>query len=142
MSVAEVEVTRADYSYDQKTAAIALYRANGGNLKRTATELNLPANTLRYWIETGIDLRPLKDTSLTDKLDKLAHQCADQLPDMLPSASVREVVGALGQSIQLSQLLKGLPTSITETIDRDSLLNVIAGALAEIEVVDIRPRTE
>ena len=49
---------------------------------------------------------------------------------MLPEASVREVVGAMGQSIQLSQLLKGLPTQITETVDRQELAVILQSALS------------
>lgn len=118
-----------DYTHDQKTAAIAQYQANDGNLKLTAAQLDLPVNTLRYWVESGIQLRPLKQLDLTSKLDKLAHQCADLLPAKLPEATVREIVGAMGQSIQLSQLLKGLPTSITESVDRQELTVILEQAM-------------
>lgn len=118
-----------DYTYDQKTAAIAQYQANNGNLKLTAAQLDIPVNTLRYWIDSGVEIRPLKQLDLTSKLDKLAHQCADLLPERLPEASVREIVGAMGQSIQLSQLLKGLPTSITESVDRQELTIILEEAL-------------
>lgn len=126
-----------DYSEEDKASIIARYQANDCNLKRTAEEVGINPATLRYWVHSGIQFQPRKAMELSDKLDAIANQCADLLPGMLPEASVREVVGAMGQSIQLSQLLKGLPTSITETIEAQEITVILAQAIDE--AIDITP---
>mgnify|MGYP001417827105 CR=1 FL=1 len=119
-----------DYSTERKAEVIAIYHANQKNLKFTARQVGVDPETIRYWLRSGIEFQPAKAVQLTEKLDGIAHQCADLLPNMLPEASVREVVGAMGQSIQLSQLLKGLPTQITETVDRQELAVILQSALS------------
>jgi len=46
--------------------------------------------------------------------EAIAHQCAGLLPDRLPDATVREIVGAMAQSIEKFQLLRGGPIKISE----------------------------
>lgn len=59
-------------------------------------------------------MREFKKLELAQKLDAIAHQCAGLLPGKLPDSSVREIVGAMSQSIEKGQLLRGSPTAITE----------------------------
>lgn len=134
-----------DYSLDRKAEVLAMVQANAGNVDRTALETGIPHQTIRYWLanpDRFSKIQSEKQIDLAEKLHNIAHQCADLLPAMLPSASVREVVGAMGQSIEKRQLILGLPTSINAEVERQELVVILQSALSaglEGEVIDVTP---
>ena len=139
-ALAERPSVYQDYSLDRKAEVLALVTANGGNVRRTSEDTGIHHATIQYWMRTSdrfAEIQPLKESNLSLKLKAIAHQCADMLPEMLPSASVREVVGAMAQSIEKAQLLDGQPTSITESIERQDITLVLQAALSE--AIDVSP---
>ena len=132
--------TYQDYSLERKAEILALVEANGGNVLQTATDTGIPHQTIRFWLANEgrfSQIRNDKRIELSSKLKLIAHQCADLLPDRLPNASVRDIVGAMAQSIEKSQLLDGLPTTITENIERQGLTVILESALAA--AIDVTP---
>ena len=124
---------RRKYSDRERAEALAMYDACG-NLTEVSKATGIPDSTLSAWINhnQGLnddipDLRNFKRLDLASKLETIAHQCAGLLPERLPDANVREIVGAMGQSIEKSQLLRGQATSITAEPDsRAHLMRSIA----------------
>lgn len=112
---------KRQYSDSDKATALVTLDANGGNVARTARLLRIPHKTLDDWVKgrnQHADVAMLTDYKrgdLTEELEEIAHQCADLLPEKLPNASVREIVGALHIVIEKLQLLRSQPTSITAT---------------------------
>lgn len=130
----------ADYSAEYKAEVLALVDANHGNVQQTARDTGIPHQTIRFWLANSdkySNVQTVKRLELSQKLKNIAHQCADQLPGMLVTASVKEVVGAMAQSIEKSQLLDGLPTSITEQVERTDVTIILQSALAD--AIDITP---
>ncbi len=124
-------MARRRYSDRERAEALAMYDACG-NLTEVSKTLGIPDSTISAWINHGAglnddipDLRSFKKLDLASKLDTIAHQCAGLLPNRLPDANVREIVGAMSQSIEKSQLLKGNPTNITASVDNASILRSI-----------------
>jgi hypothetical protein len=58
------------YSDDQRAAAMAAYKANGNNLRKTARETGIPKGTLEYWAR-GDDANPVSDELQTNKNTEL-----------------------------------------------------------------------
>ncbi len=120
---------RRKYSDRERAEALAMHDA-GASLQKIQETLGIPDSTLSAWINhnQGMnadipDLRTFKKLDLASKLDQIAHQCAGLLPDRLPEANVREIVGAMAQSIEKGQLLRGDPTSISANKSRSDQLN-------------------
>ena len=130
-----------DYTLERRAEVLALVAANGGNVLRVAQQTGIHHSTIQYWqanMDRFAEIQHAKRIDLSQKLKRIAHQCADMLPEMLPKASVREVVGAMAQSIEKAQLLDGLPTSITEHIERPELVSILQEALASnLDVIDV-----
>jgi hypothetical protein len=141
-------VSYQDYSLDRKAEVLALLEANAGNVLQTAKETGIHHATIQYWVANSdrfAKIQQGKQIDLAEKLHNIAHQCADLLPSMLPSASVREIVGAMGQSIEKRQLIMGLPTSISAQVERDQLIDILQSALnagLEGEAIDVTPEPD
>ena len=135
-----------DYSLDRKAEVLALVEANGGNALQTSRETGIAVQTIQYWQANAsrfAELRQSKQIDLAEKLHNIAHNCADLLEDgRLETASVREIVGAMGQSIEKRQLILGLPTSINAEVERQELVVILQSALSagmEGEAIDVTP---
>lgn len=117
------------YSDEQKAAALAAIKANGGNLFRTAHELKIPFQTLSNWAKDTRE--PVQGFSklVTEKEESLAELCDKVARKYLNHASDDFVVAvtpghlsmtAAGIAVDKAQLLRGQPTSITENSHSDS----------------------
>lgn len=126
---------KRQYSDEDKANALLVLQMNNGNVKIAAYETGIPYKTLANWRD-GLGVTPavaeigdIKRKPLCDRLDELAHLAIDLLPEKMPSASVRDLVGVYGQSIEKSQLLSGKPTQINE--NRSDLNEVALAAYAK-----------
>jgi len=119
-------VGKRQYSDNEKGAALAALDANDGNVSRTAKQLKIPRTTLLEWIADRhvssdvSDIRQEKRKELSDRLEDLAHTLVDILPAKLPTASVRDLAGALIVAVDKMQLLKGAPTAISKDVSERS----------------------
>lgn len=113
---------RRRYPDAQRAAALAALAANGGNLQRTARELDIPESTLEGWAKetrnpVGPELREQKKADLTGTMEDLAHKLAGCIAGKLDQMAPRDAAVALGITIDKLLLLKGLPTSISSSAD-------------------------
>jgi hypothetical protein len=133
MSTAEAELIRPGieavgsvnrrriYSDAERAATLATLSINRGNLTKTAKDTGVPMRTIIDWRDKNCgvnrkgfaELQAIANNELTNKLDDIALQCVDLLPRKLSRASVKDINSVLNTAIDKSQLLKGLPTSIT-----------------------------
>lgn len=131
-----------DYPVELKAAVIAAIEQNGGNVLATSRLFNLPRDTVNYWwrhSDRFVELKHASSLNLADKLEGIAHNYADSIADHdLQVVSVRDKAAVMNTAIQNMQLLRGQPTSITETMDRGELLNILQSAL-NAGVIDVTP---
>jgi hypothetical protein len=115
-------MSKRQYSDREKGTALATLDANNGNVNQTARQLKIPRTTLLEWIAARhvssdvSDIRQEKRKELSERLEDLAHTLVDLLPGKLPSASVRDLAGALIVAVDKMQLLKGAPTAISKDV--------------------------
>lgn len=120
-----LQTTKKSYTDEFKALALALVDSCGGegHVLRVAEQLGIARSTLGDWWrgahvnEAVPKLRHVKREELARMLANLAH---DGLADLsregrLSEASVREVMGVVGLSIDKLQLLTGEATQRTET---------------------------
>ncbi len=105
------------YSDDRKAEILAAVDANGGNVKDTADQLGIPSQTIDYWKQGHVHadvlkIRDEKHLPLADRLEALAHQLVDVLPDKIPDASLVQAATAMAIAIDKMRLLREQPTSI------------------------------
>jgi transposase-like protein len=104
------------YSDEEKAAALIALDGNGGNLIRTARDTGIPRTTLRHWLagegtpssvaEIGQGTR----APLAERLERMAHDLVDVVPEKTATAPLREVAIALAIAVDKARLLRELPT--------------------------------
>lgn len=112
----------AKYSDVDKATALAVLDANGGNVKKTATDTGIPRTTIERWTKGQAvnpdvtDLRHEKKGELADRLREIAHKLIDSVDTKIPDANLQQVFTALGITIEKMQLLSGEPTDRNEVV--------------------------
>lgn len=129
---------RRKYTDEERAAALAALDANAGNVARTAEQLGIPASTLQYWQEMDAlpKLREQKKVQLADRLEEIAYQLVEALPGKIKKANLLQTATTLGITIDKMQLLRGLPTNISDDASltdeqRMAELNRLANAARE-----------
>ena len=112
--------------------ALQLHNNNIDDFLRANPELAHMRRSLYYWKERGI--RPNGEMSeyVANLLDSVTLQCLDLLPEKLPTASVRDIVGAMHISIDKALLLRGQATSITATVDLRKEVAEVLGVTIDV----------
>lgn len=110
---------RRRYSDEDRATALALLALNGGSVTAVANATGFPDSTIENWRDREQNaavpkLRDMKTADLADKLESIAHQCVDLMPDRMPDASLRDLAGAMHLAVDKMRLLRGDPTAITE----------------------------
>jgi hypothetical protein len=130
-----------DYPIELKAAVIAAIEQNGGNVLATSKLFNLPPDTVRYWWANSSRFREIQATSqicLADKLENIAHSYADSLAAHdLQIVTARDKAAVIATAVDKMQLLRGLPTDISTSIEKVELTVVLQDALRD--VIDITP---
>jgi len=133
--------TYRDYPLDLKAAVITAIEANGGNVLATAKLFNLPRDTVNYWwnnSERFVEIKHASGNNLADKLESVAHSNVDSLSAHdLSIVTYADKARALGVLIDKMQLLRGLPTAITESVERTDMTIILQSALSD--AIDITP---
>ena len=134
-----------DYSRERKGEILALYYANGQNLKQTALEVGINPATIRYWLDTGIEIQTKTKADLAQKFENAANFYLDLAEDKAAEAPFNHLMTGAGIAVDKMQLLRGLPTSITENVDRQELVVLLQTALGEtisdsVDVLDVESR--
>ena len=146
------------YTDEQVANALALLRANGGNAKRTATQLGISRSTLRGWagrLDNKTGHSKEVPPALVDEqahemaigLDVLAGRIRDKVAaalDGVPitkASEIRDLLVSLGITIEKASFARGGPTSRTASVT----VSLVAGpslqerSRAELRVLDVVP---
>ena len=130
-----------DYSVAQKAEVLALVEANKGNVDKTARETNIPHQTIRFWLankERFSNVQTIKQVELASLAESNAHLLGNSIANHdLDSASLSQKATAFGIMIDKMQLLRGLPTNITESVERQDVTVILQSALSD--AIDITP---
>jgi hypothetical protein len=108
------------YSDEEKAAALAALKANGGNIDRTAQQVGVPRNTLRRWIvhpdhAAPPHLRQQKTLDLSAKLENIANLLADAIPDKIGPATVLQCATSMAIAIDKKRVLDEKPSRVDLT---------------------------
>ena len=134
---------QAKYSDEEVGNALAILKANDNNFSLTARQLNIPRLTLREWAKNSRrdsaevrEARHVKEGSLEQKFERIAHLYADRLtdPTVIEKASPLDAAKVAGIAVDKRQLLTGMPTSISGSVlSEDERRLRLAELLASIE---------
>jgi len=106
-------MSRRSYSDADKATALAALDANGGNVKRTASQLNIPHKTLDDWAHgrklhpAVAELRTVKKGALADKFENLAHHLLDAMPEKIQKATLSQCAVTAGIAVDKAKILRG-----------------------------------
>lgn len=111
---------RRQFSDNDKAAALAALDANGGNVYRTAKEINVPRSTLQEWANGRVshdmpELRQQKRQDLHELFLNEIYAIAELMPDKRKDATYSQLATAAGIFTDKLQLLTGKATQRTET---------------------------
>ncbi len=118
-------MTRRQYSDSEKATALAALDANGGNVSRTAKQLNIARKTLAGWAESrGVhpevaDLRHEKRLDRSELIDEEIRAIFEAMKKKRKGAWYSHLVVGLGVLIDKKQLLEGKATERKEVTGRD-----------------------
>jgi len=135
------------YSAEQRAQTLAIYD-NVGTLEKTSEVTGIPVSTIHAWIHDPANLSQLrtqKGVELAQKFENAANLFIDLAVKKAKSANFNHLVTAAGIATDKSQLLKGLPTSITADVERQELVVILQSALAaglEGEAIDVTPEPD
>lgn len=138
------------YSDQEKARALALYDLCG-NLTETSNKCGIPDSTLSQWINgknghKSPELPRLRNEaglSLADNFEEIAFEVASVALRKLRNSKQADKIpfGQLmqggGVAVTNSQLLRGLPTAITENVERHDVAIILQSALSE--AIDVSP---
>ncbi len=132
--------TYQTYSPEFKAAIITAIENNQGNVAATAKSFNLNEDTVRYWWRNSERFREFKGASLSlaDRIESLAFDNVDSMAlHDLSIVSYADKARALNVLVNNMQLLRGQPTSITESIERTDVTVILQSALSD--AIDVTP---
>lgn len=112
------------YSDQDKAVALAALETHHGNVTEAAAFAGVPRKTLEEWrdgrtAEDVANIRQEVKQSLADRLEDIAHQYLDVLPEKIPKATLMQLSTALAIAVDKMQLLRGEATSISGTASRE-----------------------
>jgi transposase-like protein len=119
-------VSRATYNEREKATVFAYLTANGGNIKRTARETNIPISTVRDWKTTwekeGVpedvqNALPSIADEIVDEFTRVRNKGLVELERQLDDGQVKgaALVAAIGMLTDKIRLFRGEATSRTES---------------------------
>jgi len=131
---------RRRFSDDERATYVAMLVAEGyptrvGALLKVSSFAGIHTNVLRRWWKGTQNPPPTqlviqKKAEIGERIEGIVHQVLDLLPDALELADARELITALGVSVDKLQLVKGHPTeriAIEDaTTDEQRLAQIVA----------------
>ena len=121
------------YSPSERANALAVYDSIG-SLEKASEALGIPMSTLAGWAQNGSlmsEARIQKRADLAVKFENAAHLFLDNAVKKVKKAQFQHLMTGAGIAIDKMQLLRGQPTSITETIESHEVLVILADSLGE-----------
>ena len=119
---------RRRYSDHDKAKALMALDLNGGNVKYTAQQIDIPRKTLGEWANGNIPedvatLRHNKTLDLASKFEDLAHLYIAQAVDTVENAKGTNAITGAGIAVDKMRLLRGESTANIAVLDVASLIN-------------------
>lgn len=143
----KVKGRRTHYSEKEKINACCVF-AVSGNSRRTAELTKIPEATIRqwkqshWWNDVTTRIYSEQDEELSGKLTKLVDKAVDEINDRLEDGdyvynpkldkiirkpiNAKDVAGIAVMAVDKRQLLRGQPTSRTESVSQDQRLKALA----------------
>lgn len=108
-------MARRHYSDETRAAALAVLKANGGNVARTARETDVPEATLREWRQAPdraapTEVRAQKEADLADLYEAEIRAVFEAAGMKRGDASWSALMVGLGILTEKHQLVRGEPT--------------------------------
>lgn len=132
---------RRTYSDMEKARAMAVFDLCG-NLTETANKTGIPDSTLSQWIRGQTHaankslpkLRSEAGLSLADNFEEIAFEVATVALRKLRGKGADKIpfgqlMSGASNAVNNSQLLRGLPTNISESIERQELVVILESVL-------------
>jgi transposase-like protein len=88
-------VTKRVYSQEDRAATLAALKANGGNLKKTATQAGVPARTLRRWRDGQALMTAQESRVATQRPPKKEGDMPPVPPGAVPAGLLAQAEAAL-----------------------------------------------
>ena len=139
---------RRRFSDDERATYVAMLVAEGyptrvGALLKVSSFAGIHTNVLRRWWKGTQNPPPTqlviqKKAEIGERIEGIVHQVLDLLPDALELADARELITALGVSVDKLQLVKGHPTERIATDDATSNERRLAEIVALYDAVRAR----
>ncbi len=138
MSASVSRVVR-QYSHSERASALALYDTVG-SLEKASEALGIPLSTLAGWARDDANIsqaRTQKALELGQKFENAANLFLDLAVKKANKANFNHLITGAGIAFDKMQISRGLPTSITESVERQDLVLVLESALDA--AIDITP---
>ena len=139
---------KTQYSDVFKAQALIALRVNNGNVQGTARKLGIPTDTLNDWANNrGVNQAVLEIQDgvkgpIADEFEKASRLYLQRAidPEAIAKTSGYYALLGAGDAIKSAQLLRGLPTNISEHIDSQELTVILQSVIAgEDQAIDITP---
>lgn len=116
----------AKYSDVDKATALAVLDANGGNVKKTATDTGIPRNTLAEWAKGRVSdevpgIRHETRLELAALIDAELNAIFAEMNNKRELATYKDLATAAGIFTDKKQLLEGKATARVESRDLSKL---------------------
>jgi len=128
-TLSDNEPRQRSYSDADKAKALIALDLNGGNVKYTAEQLNLPRKTLATWKdgnhinEDVVSIRHNKTQELANKFEDLANIYINQAVLTVDKATGTNAITGAGIAVDKMRLLRGESTANIAVLDVAKMLN-------------------
>lgn len=117
-------MAKRQYSDNDKATALAALDANGGNVAKTAKELNMPRITLKEWADGRVhpdvsEIRHEKQLELSELIENELRLIFTEMGTKRASATYANLATAAGIFVDKKQLLAGKATERKEVTGKD-----------------------
>jgi len=143
---------KREFTDDEVASALATLRANGGNAKKTATQLGISRTTLRGWAgrqhptngsAKQVDAPAVEEKALTlaNRFDAITDKIVAKVlagldtVEVTNASDVRQLLIGGGITTEKASFARGGPTTRTESL-RVSLINPQALRDPKLEVIE------
>jgi len=127
------------YSQTERAQALAIYD-NIGTLEKASEVSGIPLSTLAGWVNDPAnysELRNKKSLELGQKFEDAANLFIDLAVKKSKKAPFNHLISGAGIAFDKMQVSRGLPSSITESVERQELTVILESALAA--AIDVTP---
>jgi transposase-like protein len=149
-------MARREYTERDKATVFAFLEGNGGNIKRTARESNIPVSTVRDWkreweakgiTEAMREVLPAVIEDIADAFESVRNEALLLLQARVKSGDITssQLVATIGMLTDKLQMIRGNPTKVTEhrvSLPEPNELAALMAGIFQKAVSDVTKRDE